>query len=141
MRSASKRLTCDTYLAEWPPSSKSLAKNTYRSYESHIRLYLRPYLGHIPVEELRIADISDMFDLIEEFNPRIDEMRASKDPATRLKARYRRPVGVTSMYRILATLRKALNDLIRTELITFNLAKHVELPSANLPKPLVWTDA
>ncbi len=82
-----------------------------------------------------------MFDLIEEFNSRIAELRASKDPEMRLKARYRRPVGVTSMYRILTTLRKALNDLIKTGLITFNPAKYVELPPANPPKPLVWTDA
>jgi hypothetical protein len=84
--------------------------------------------GPIPVEEL-----SDMFDLIEEFNSRIAEMRASKDSETRLMARCRRPVGVTSMYRILATLRKALNDLIRTGLITFNPAKYVELPVRRTP--------
>src|SRR2546427_8806210 len=38
-----------------------------------------------------------------------------------------------------ATLRKALNDAIRQQLITSNPAVHVELPSGKRPKPVLWT--
>jgi integrase len=51
-----------------------------------------------------------------------------------------RPVGPATLHRIRATLRKALNDAIRQQLITHNPAVHVELPPARRPKPVIWTD-
>lgn len=46
------------------------------------------------------------------------------------------------MQRIRATLRKALNDAIRTHrLIEFNPAAHLELPSAEASRARVWTTA
>src|SRR2546430_7451547 len=46
------------------------------------------------------------------------------------------------MHGVRATLRKALNDAIRSHrLIEFNPAAHVELPSGKRPKAKVWTAA
>ena len=46
------------------------------------------------------------------------------------------------MQRVRATLRKALNDAIRTHrLIEFNPAAYVELPSVQAPRARVWTAA
>jgi len=140
-RSALEQPTVAQWLGEWLPGRKALAKNTYRSYESHIRLYLTPLVGEIRVDKLRVGHIADMFDAIDEYNGRIAEFRTSKDPALREAVKYRRPVGPTSMHRIRATLRKALNDAIPQGLLTFNPACHVELPPAKAPKPLVWTRA
>lgn len=51
----------------------------------------------------------------------------------------RRTVGDSSKQRIRATLRTAINDLIRQQKTTFNPAQYLELPSGKT-KPLVWTD-
>ncbi|MFJ8965323.1 tyrosine-type recombinase/integrase [Lentzea sp. NPDC102401] len=84
-----------------------------------------------------------MIERIEEFNDQIEDLRKSTDPDKRALVRYRRPVGIASMHRIMATARKALNDAMYGEarLITFNPAVKVELPPEVRPKPLVWTDA
>ena len=68
-----------------------------------------------------------------------DAAKASADPAVRAAVRGMRPVGPATLHRIRATLRKALNDAIRQQLISTNPAVHVELPSGRRPKPVVWT--
>ncbi|MGW2157567.1 hypothetical protein [Nonomuraea sp. NPDC001699] len=82
-----------------------------------------------------------MFDAIEEFNDVITTARASGDPEEQARVRYRRPVGPATMHRIRATLRHALNIAIKQDrLIDFKPAAVVELPDAERPKALVWTD-
>ncbi|MFB4274505.1 tyrosine-type recombinase/integrase, partial [Nonomuraea sp. MTCD27] len=120
---------------------RKIDATTRRSYEAHVRLYFTPYLGDIRLDRLRVSDVAGMFDAIEEFNDVIISARASDDPEQRAKVRYRRPVGPSTMHRIRATLRHALNIAIKQDrLIDFNPAAVVELPDANKPKALVWTD-
>jgi integrase len=121
------------------PTKKRIRRNTYRSYESHIRLYLVPHLGMVRLDKLRVAHIADMFDAIVEHNEEIRAARASKDRRRRELVKYQRPVGASSMQRIRETLRAALNAAIREELLTFNAAKWVEMVPADRPKPLLWT--
>ncbi|GLZ32112.1 site-specific integrase [Lentzea sp. NBRC 105346] len=137
------RVQVGPYFLSWlPQRRKVLSRNTYRSYESHIRLYLVPYLGDIWLDELESADFTLMFERIEEFNDRIEELRNSSDPDHRALVRYRRPVGIASMHRIVATARKGLNDAMHGDgLITLNPAVRVELPPEVRPKPLIWTEA
>lgn len=129
--------TVGEWLRQWLPTKRALAKNTVTSYESHIRLYLTPYLGHHRLDRLTVDHVAGMFESIEEFNDLIRTARASKDPKLRAKVRYRRTVGPASQQRIRATLRTALNAAQR--LITYNPAQHVELPSGKSPKPRPWT--
>ncbi|NGY61236.1 site-specific integrase [Lentzea sp. NEAU-D13] len=136
------RIQVGPYFLEWLPKRKGISKNTRRSYESHIRLYLVPYLGDIWLDELESADFTLMFERIEEFNERIEELRNSPDPDHRALVRYRRPVGIASMHRIVATACKGLNDAMHGDgLITLNPAVRVELPPEVRPKPLIWTEA
>lgn len=132
--------TVEQWLLTWLPTKKRVKRNTYRSYESQIRLYLIPYLGSIRLDKLRVGHVADMFDAIVEHNAEILAARASKDMKRREAVRYQRPVGASSMQRIRETLRGAINGAIREELLTFNAAKWVEMPPADRPKPLVWTD-
>lgn len=90
------------------------------------RLYPVPHLGAIRLDKLRWRDLR---------RPR------EQGPKRREAVKYQRPVGALSMQRIRETLRAALNGAIREELLTFNAAKWVEMPPADRPKPLVWTDA
>lgn len=83
-----------------------------------------------------------MFDAITDRAIAVQLARDSDDPDIRATVKGIRPTGPASMQRIRATLRKALNDAIRTHrLLEFNPATHVELPSGKRPKARAWTDA
>ncbi|GII96292.1 tyrosine-type recombinase/integrase [Sinosporangium siamense] len=136
-----RQVTVAEWLQEFLGRKRRIDDTTRRVYESHIRLYLNPYLGEIRLDRLRVSDIAGMFDAIEEFNEVIVQARASGDPEERAKVRYRRPVGVTTMYRIRATLRHALNIAIKQDrLLDFNPAAAVEMPPPVHSRPMVWTD-
>jgi integrase len=142
LRAGAVRLTHPTvgqWLTNWLASKKNIAAGTHRSYSTHVQLYLNRYLGKLRLDKLRVEHVADMFDMIVENNDEIRAARASNDPARRQAVRYQRPVGATTMQRIRSTLRSALNDAIRRELITFNAAKWVQLPAENRPPALVWT--
>jgi integrase len=142
LRAGATRLTHPTvgkWLQTWLAGKKNLVPGSHRSYTTHVRLYLDRYLGKLRLDKLRVEHVADMFDMIVEYNDEIRAARASGDPARRKAVGYQRPVGASTMQRIRATLRSALNDAIRRELITFNAATWVELPPENRPAPLVWT--
>ncbi|GAB3849466.1 tyrosine-type recombinase/integrase [Micromonospora andamanensis] len=127
-------------LDEWLTGRK-IAKGTRRSYAAHIRLYLKPHLGHLPIDRLRRVHISTMFDEIDADNEFIRAARVSGDPEQRRKVKGRRIVGAATKQRIRATLRAAINHWIREQMITINPARLVELESGKRPKALMWTDA
>jgi integrase len=81
-----------------------------------------------------------MFDAISDRNTTLTERLASPDAAIRASVKGVHEVGVATQHRILATLRKALNDAIRRDKILYrNEALLVELPTAKRPKAMVWT--
>jgi hypothetical protein len=47
------RLTVGEYLETWLSAKGRLRSSTERSYRGHIRLYLKPGLGHLRLTELR----------------------------------------------------------------------------------------
>ncbi len=131
--------TVKEWLDGWLPTRTSVSRNTYRSYESHVRLYLVPYLGTVRLDKLRVAHVADMFEQIAEHN---DESSPLARATTRNAGGGEIPESgrAFSMHRIRETLRKAVNDAIREQLITFNPAKWVEMPPARRPKAMLWTD-
>ncbi len=133
--------TMGEFLERWLTGRRTIKAGTRRSYESHIRLHLSPHLGELRVDRLRAAHIEAMFDAITTRNKNLQECRASPDPVVRASAHGGRVVGVSTQHRILATLRKALNDaILRDKILHHNEALLVELPSAKRPRALVWTD-
>ncbi|UWZ50181.1 site-specific integrase [Dactylosporangium matsuzakiense] len=128
------------YLTEWIKGRRGLSPKTVRGYHDHITTYLIPHLGTIPIQELADRHISEMFTKLEERNTDILDAKASPDPDIRATVRGVRPIGPASMQRLLATLRKALNDCVRkARLIPFNPALSIELDNAAPPRPKVWT--
>ncbi|MEU4801320.1 site-specific integrase [Actinosynnema sp. NPDC023587] len=134
----------------WPGTHR---RATEVSYESHIRLYLKPKIGHIRRDRLTVAHVVEMFNRIEDDNDAIEannsdrralESRIRNTPKRALREQlaelppYRRPVRGSSQQRILATLRAALNDAIRQQLATFNPAAHVTVEATKV-RPLIWT--
>jgi hypothetical protein len=112
-----------------------------RSYESHIRLYLVPCIGSIPLDRLQVADVESVFGYIKGLNDAVARARASGDPALLEAVRGRCLVGPASCQRIRATLRSAVGTYMRQHpgALPANVAALVELPSGPRPKALVWT--
>jgi integrase len=112
------------WLERWLASRVSLRDSTSRGYAAHVRRYLVPYLGGVPLAELSAADVQGMFIAI-----------------IRGDAALGRPVSPATLRRIHATLRAALNAAVRAGLIAANPGRWPELPAAARPRPLVWTPA
>lgn len=154
-------LTVEQWLREWLAGKKDLRATTRRCYESHLRLYLIPYLGKVRLDRLRVAHLNAMFQKIEERNEEIAANNAHRravqeaakaawhthdsDAARKARERLRelppfeREVGAGSRQRIRATLRSALSDAAAQELVTVNAAKLVKLASGAKPRALMWT--
>ena len=131
--------TVGQWLDGWLAGRRKIRPNTSRDYQSHIRRYLQPHLGRHRLDRLRIDHLDAMFDAIDERNQHILGARAANDPKVRASVRGQRLVGAATKQRIRATLRAALNEAIRRQLLTTNVASFVELPSGKRPKALVWT--
>jgi integrase len=128
------------YLDDWLAGREGLSPGTLYAYAAHIRVHLQPHLGHIGIDELRPTHIKAMFAAIKDNNQLLTDARASNDPLVRASVNGKRAVNPPTMHRIRATLRKALADAITVyELIDYNPAVHVELPSGARPRARAWT--
>ncbi len=137
---ASADITTGQYLKSWLDGRRGLSPKTLRGYSDDINKYLIPYLGEIPLQQLRITHVQAMFRALEERNAEIRAGRASDDPVVRARWRNIRPRGDNSMQRLFATLRVALNHaVIPGRLIPINPALGVELEPEVPPQARVWT--
>lgn len=159
------KMTVGEWLDEWVGTKKTRRKTT-TSYQSHIRVHLRPGVGHYRLDRFNVGHAQAFFDAIDDTNEviaaenaarREQQARAtwgkrSRPPAheaARLAVEraklaemkpYRLITGPATKQRIRATLRTALNGAIRRQFITFNPASFVELESGKRPKAQLWTD-
>ncbi len=106
-------VTVGVFLTEWIAGKTDIGPSTRRSYAGQIRNYHLPHLGHLSLDDLRVAHVAEM----------LAEVPGSD--ATRQRVR--------------ASLRAALNDALREGLILVNPAALVKLPAGKRPKALVWT--
>jgi integrase len=140
LRAGVRLPTVGEWLEEWLAAKKGLRAGTVRSYESHIRLYLAPCVGHIPLDRLRVADVASVFDYVGGLNEAVTAARASGDPERCESVKGRRPVGPASCQRIRATL-SAIGAYMRQHpgVLPANVAALAELPPGPRPRALVWT--
>jgi len=146
-------------------ANKATRATTNHSYGSHIRVHLKPALGHHRLDRLGVGHVQDMFNAIEDRNDVIRaENAARREQAARCKRSkpgapkaaeraqlaaereklaamppFRKVTGPATKQAIRRTLRMALNKAIAAQLITFNAAQHVELEAGARPKGLLWT--
>ncbi|MFF2655050.1 tyrosine recombinase XerC [Streptomyces sp. NPDC058045] len=158
-------MTVGEWLDMWVASKKTKT-TTSNGYRSHIRVHLKPGVGHYRLDRFNVGHVQEFFDGIDAANEvvaaenearREQEARAKWGKASRPPAAesarlavereklaamppYRLITGPATKQRIRATLRTALNGAIRRQLITFNPAAHVELASGKRPKAVLWTD-
>jgi integrase len=112
------------WLRRWLAERDGIRASTRRSYEMHLRLYLVPYLGRVPLRDLQPGHVRAMFVAIAAEHER--------------RGRTWTP---SSRQRLRATLRTALNAAMRERLLTANAARDVELPPVPRPHPVVWNPA
>lgn len=146
-------------------ANKATRATTNHGYASHIRVHLKPAIGHLRLDRLTVGHVQDMFNAIDDRNDVIRaENEARREQAARCKRGkpgapkaaeraqlaaererlaamppFRRITGPATKQAIRRTLRMALNKAIAAQLLTFNAAQHVELAAGARPKGLLWT--
>ncbi|TMR93967.1 site-specific integrase [Nonomuraea basaltis] len=115
--------TVGQWLRYWLSVVESrLRPTTHRAYRDHVRLHLVPYLGRIRLAELLRWDVTRTFVAL-----------------GRRRNRYGQPISASTLERIRATLRAALNHAVREDLIIANPAQELRLPAPVRIHPVVWT--
>jgi integrase len=136
-------MTCAEWWSQWLEGKVALRANTRRAYEAHIRLHLRPHLGHVRLQDLDAGHIERMYAAI-----RTDNARKAAENATKIETAARTgnkadrtepTMGPASIQRLHATLRSALNTAVKRRLLPFNPAQHVELEAAPRPHVSPWS--
>jgi hypothetical protein len=117
-RSLTPTSTVAEFLEGWLGARQSLRPSTHGSHEAHIRRYLVPYLGNLPLEGLRPAHIERMY-LLLAYNDSHGET----------------PLAVAPLRRIHATLTGALNTAVERGLLDRNPAVPVQLPRSTKARP------
>lgn len=138
-------------LAEWldmwlAAKRRTKRESTCRGYEMHIRTWLKPQLGHLPLERLNAGHIEELFTTIHRVNAEVARQRAAGVAPMDVKVDgdvrgQSRECGPTTQLRVFATLRAALNAAVRQRRITWNPASGVELESAEARERQRWTPA
>lgn len=158
------KMTVADWLDRWMANKKTRT-TTNAGYRSHIKVHLKPRIGHLRLDRLNVGHVQAMFDAIADESDVIGaENLARREQAARAKwtrpgrppakererlaaerakldamKPYRKTNGPATRHAIRRTLRAALNKAIGEQLITFNAAAHVELGSSARPKGLLWT--
>ncbi|GAC1569993.1 MAG: tyrosine-type recombinase/integrase [Candidatus Dormibacteria bacterium] len=132
------------FLDDWLAGKVGLSTETRTTYERHLRIYLKPALGKIRLEELRRVHIEDMYAAMRSIGKEIGKpspvLRAMLK-ARQVRPELDRPMAAANVRRVHATLMSALNSAVRDERILRNPGQHVELASGKAPRAVVWTAA
>jgi integrase len=100
-----RSMTVGKYLDAWLRSIRgTVARHTYRDYESKVRLHLKPHIGHIKLRQLGASDLRRLYgDLSQTLSPR-------------------------SVEYVHTTISKALNQAEAWDYVTRNVARHAKPP-------------
>ena len=110
------RQTLGDYLDAWLAGKAKLTPSTRRTYAEHIRLYLKPALGHIRLDQLTPGDIERMYAAIrclgtDEAAPTTPELTAML--AARQRGPRPRPLTAARLRRVHTTLKSALGTAVK----------------------------
>jgi integrase len=100
-----------------------LRPSTAHGYRDHIDRYLIPSIGRITLADLTGKRLHACFNLL-----------------SRQRTRNGTPVAASTVDRVRATLRSALNAAVREGLIAANPLAQVRLDKPVRPHPVIWTD-
>ena len=112
----------------------------------HIRTWLKPPLGHLPLERLNAGHIEELFAKIRQVNAEVMRQRAAGVAPMDVKIDgdvrgQSRECGPTTQLRVFATLRAALNAAVRQRKLNWNPCNGVELETPETEERQRWTPA
>lgn len=138
-------ITVGEWLDTWLAGKRRTRRaSAYRSYEMHVRVWLKPQLGHLPLERLNSGHIEDLFVTIARFNAELERQRAAGRAVIEIEGDVRsqpRICGPSTQARIFATLRAACNAAVRQRKISWNPCAGVELEAPQARERDRWTPA
>ena len=140
-------LTVSEWLDTWLAGKRRTKReSTCRGYEMHIRTWLKPQLGHLPLERLNSSHIEDLFAAIERVNREVASQRDAGVAPMDVKIdgdirAQSRGCGPTTQLRVFATLRAALNAAVKQRKIGWNPCTGVELEQPETRERRRWTPA
>jgi hypothetical protein len=116
--------TVARWLRHWLAQAEPhLRQSTAHGYRDHIDRYLIPSIGRIT-----LADLTGK------------RLQACFNPLSRQRTKNGTPVAASTVDRVRATLRSALNAAVREGLIAANPLAQVRLDKPVRPHPVIWTD-
>jgi integrase len=147
----------DSWLAEKTTTSgissagRSIRPATEAVYKLHIEEYLKPHLGQMLLVDLTADDISKAYRKIlaasAEKIADHDRLQAARDEVSARRGLPRtalppvRVAGITTIRRVHAALRAALNAAVRSRKLAYNPALGVELPAEQKAEVIPWKAA
>ena len=119
------RMTTGVYLTKWA-EGVNVRASTRSSYESHVRIYLVPRLGEIPLQALERPAIRKAYANLTESG----------------SVRTGGPLSDTTVHHIHVTLHRALEDAVEDRLIPRNPADraHKAPKASDRPEHNVWSE-
>jgi len=120
---APQKQTVGAYLDDWIKNRINLEESTRELYERNIRLYIKPILGSIRLQELRYSHCQEMVRKLTH-NPKREKQLSAKSVGN--------AAGILS---------KALADAVKAEIITNNPAANLDLPRKEKTPPKVMESA
>ncbi|WP_336215014.1 tyrosine-type recombinase/integrase [Nonomuraea sp. LPB2021202275-12-8] len=114
--------TMAQWLRHWLTTLQPIRERTRQGYADHVRIHLIPGLGRILLAELGPVDLRRFFAGL-----------------AQRRNRYGKVLSPSTVQRVHATLRAALNEAIREGLIDTNPARRLRLPRTRRPHAQVWT--
>jgi integrase len=137
------KTTVSQFLEQWLAGKAKLRETTRRSYEEHLRLYLRPGLGHLRLTELSEQHIERLYTAMRQIGRGTLTAGVSLELESLLRVRAgapAQPLTAARIRRVHATLMSALNTAVKRKQIPYNPGAHVELETGRRPRPVVWTE-
>lgn len=118
-----QKQTVGAWLDEWLASRENIEPSTRDLYDRNIRLYLKPALGNIRLQDLRYQHCQELV------------RQLLHDP------KREKPLSAKSVRNAVGVLSKALNIAVQAQLIASNPSSNLDLPRVEKPAPKVMESA
>jgi integrase len=120
---SASRVTVAAYLTDWLERDRARVRpSTWRSRESHVRVYLIPTLGRLPLAKLTATDVERAQGAF------LEHGRPVPGDGKPRRGRPARPASPMTVRHVRATLRRALTEAVRDGRLGRNVAADASPP-------------